>query len=191
MSLPQDLEKGTLAEEEHEQEHEIGTKTESTAYQSDNSRNPSPKNDGSANASIADRDSNLEAVKTMDEGHIDDLERQKVRNNHSHCAFSKYPLTFLSHLDNHRINKSRTILPPRTSKFRLERQNQHEFEILQRFQTRPHSPSISYSARQTSTASYSSLQPRKRYCRMGKPDRSRNASEFPGNEEMGADGFTG
>ncbi|KAF5874111.1 putative mfs multidrug transporter protein [Botrytis fragariae] len=82
MSLPQDLEKGILAEEEHEQEHEqeheIGTKTESTAYQSDNSRNPSPKNDGSANASIADRDSNLEAVKTMDEGHIDDLERQKT-----------------------------------------------------------------------------------------------------------------
>ncbi|ATZ52147.1 hypothetical protein BCIN_07g06450 [Botrytis cinerea B05.10] len=78
MSLPQDLEKGTLAEEEHGQDQEIGTKAESAAYQSDNSRNHSPKTEGSANASIADRDSNHEAVKTMDEGHIDDLERQKT-----------------------------------------------------------------------------------------------------------------
>lgn len=120
MSLPQDLEKGTLAEEEHGQEQEIGTRAESAAYQSDNSRNHSPKTEGSANASIADRDSNHGAVKTMDEGHIDDLERQKVRNNHSHCAPSKYPLTSFSHLDNHRIDKSRTIFPSRTSKLQLQ-----------------------------------------------------------------------
>ncbi|RAL64300.1 hypothetical protein DID88_002192 [Monilinia fructigena] len=79
MSSHQDPEKGIPPEKQTEletdQEREIGTRTESTAYQSDNSRNPSHKNDASSNASIAYPDSNHEEA---DQADIDDLARQKT-----------------------------------------------------------------------------------------------------------------
>lgn len=79
MSSHQDPEKGIPREErserENDQEREMGTRTESTAYQSDNSRNPSHKNDASPNASIAYPDSNHEEA---DQADMDDLARQKV-----------------------------------------------------------------------------------------------------------------
>ncbi|KAG4028901.1 hypothetical protein MFRU_018g00130 [Monilinia fructicola] len=79
MSSHQDPEKGIPREErserENDQEREMGTRTESTAYQSDNSRNPSHKNDASPNASIAYPDSNHEEA---DQADMDDLARQKT-----------------------------------------------------------------------------------------------------------------
>lgn len=85
MSSPQDLEKGVLSEDEHgqeyDQEREAGTRRESISAPSDTSKNPSQKNDASSNASF--RDSNREEVEAMDQGYLDDLERQKVRDQFS------------------------------------------------------------------------------------------------------------
>ncbi|KAI9645639.1 hypothetical protein NHQ30_006381 [Ciborinia camelliae] len=85
MTSHQDLEKGTILEDEHaqglekehEEEREIETKTESTVCQSDTSINPSHENDASSNASI-EYDSNHEEIEAETQDHMDDLSRQKT-----------------------------------------------------------------------------------------------------------------
>ncbi|QSZ33575.1 hypothetical protein DSL72_005143 [Monilinia vaccinii-corymbosi] len=141
MDSHQDPEKGMPPEEQHDQERETGTGTgtgagagttkESTASQSEASRNCPQKNDASSNGSTVCPDSNHEEVEETDHGHIDDLARQqtitepiKARSS-SRRARTKPPAHEITRTTSkssggsklsritHRSNTPRAKLPPR------------------------------------------------------------------------------